>query len=195
MKHYLRFILLLSIVVTCTIRGLTQDANPRSKGLSAPAPQIETSYDQVKNITTVRLAPMQIYGEPLTSSSYRGASEARIYASFTYPGRTLTAPPKRVLFSLISTAVNWKYTDFHQLTAEVDGKHLKLDALEHVPSFSVGDYVRQEIAVSLPYETYLRIATGKKVHIRMGPRKLRLGENHLLALRALARQMIPPAPM
>jgi len=53
-------------------------------------------------------------------------------------------------------------------TTEVDGKHLKLDALEHVPSLSVGDDVRQEIAVSLLYETYLRIANGKKVQIRRG---------------------------
>jgi hypothetical protein len=76
---------------------------------------------------------------------------------------------------------------------------LKLGSLEHTPSFSVNspansnsaDYIRQEIAISLPYETFLRIAQGKKVQIRMGPREFKLGENHLEALRDLASRTVP----
>jgi hypothetical protein len=161
--------------------------------------KIETSYDRAKEITTVWLIPMQVYGEPLASANYVGCDGARFNASFTYSGRTLRAQPKRVLLSLISTSENWKYTDFRKLTALVDGKRLKLGPLEHVPSFTVNapansnfdDYISQEIALSLPYETFLRIANGQQVQIRMGPREFELGQNHLEALRDLATWMVP----
>src|SRR5712691_1338292 len=176
-----------------------QDANTTLQRIFTHNGKIETSYDQVKEITTVRLSPMQVYGEPLASAKYVGSDEARFNASFTYSGRTLRAQPKRVLFSLISTSQDWKYTDFRKLTALVDGKRLKLGPLEHLPSFTVNapansnsdDYISQEIAISLPYETFVRIANGKQVQIRMGPREFELEKNHLEALRNLATCMVP----
>jgi hypothetical protein len=186
-------------VTTCATLALAQDASTTPQRIFTHYAKIETSYDQVKEITTVRLIPMQVYGEPLASAKYVGSDEARFNASFTYWGRTLRAQPKRVLFSLISTSQDWKYTDFRKLTALVDGKRLKLGPLEHVPSFTVNvpansnsdDYISQEIAISLPYETFARIANGKQVQIRMGPREFELEKNHLEALRDLAACMVP----
>lgn len=199
MKNHMLFILSFAVLITGAMLGLAQPANPTPQRVFAHDAKIETNYDQVKDITTVRLNPMQVYGEPLASRNYVGGDEARFYASFTYAGRTLNGQPKRVLFSLISTAADWKYTDFRKLTAVVDGKGLKLGPLEHVPSFTVNapanansdDYIRQEIAVSLPYETFLRIAQGRKVRIRMGPREFKLEEHHLEALRELASRIVP----
>jgi hypothetical protein len=176
-----------------------QNANATPQRIFVHNGKIETSYDQAKEITTVRLMPMQVYGEPLASSNYMGSDEARFNASFTYSGRTLRAQPTRVLLSLISTSEDWKYTDFRKLTAFVDGKRLKLGPLERVPSFTVNapansnsdDYISQEIAISLPYKTFVRIANGKQVQIRMGPREFELGKNHLEALRDLATWMVP----
>jgi hypothetical protein len=199
MKNHMRFILTLAIVTTWATFGLPQDANTTPQRILTHNGEIETSYDQVKGITTVRLNPMQVYGEPLASSNYIGSDEARFNASFTYLGRTLTVQPKTVLFSLISTSEDWKYTDFRKLTALVDGKRLNLGPLEHVPSFTVNasanansdDYISQGIAISLTYKTFLRIANGKKVQIRMGPREFELEKNHLEALRYLATRMVP----
>src|SRR6266511_2182855 len=199
MRNHMRFVLTLAIVTTWATFGLPQDGNTTPQRIFTHDREIETSYDQVKEITTVRLNPMQVYGEPLASSNYIGGDEARFNASFTYPGRTLRAQPKRVLFSLVSTSEDWKYTDSRKLTALVDGKRLKLGPQEHVPSFTVnafanantGDYISQGIAVSLPYKTFLRIANGKKVQIRMGPREFGLEKNHLEALRSLATWMVP----
>jgi hypothetical protein len=199
MTNHTRFIWLLAVVTTCATLGLAQDANTTPQRIFTHNGKIETSYDQAKETTTVRLIPMQVNGEPLASSNYVGSDEARFNASFTYSGRTLRAQPKRVLLSLISTSENWKYTDFRKLTALVDGKRLKLGPLEHVPSFTVNapanshfdDYISQEIALSLPYETFLRIANGQQVQIRMGPREFELGQNHLEALRDLATWMVP----
>lgn len=199
MKNYLRFILLLAIVISCATIGIAQNANTTRQRVFTHNGTIETSYDPVKEITTVRLNLMQVYGEPLASSGYIGGDEARFNASFTYSGRQLRAQPKRVLLSLISTSEDWKYTDFRKLSALVDGKHLKLGPLEHVPSFTVNapanansdDYISQGIAVSLPYKTFIRIANGKKVQIRMGPREFELPKNHLEALRDLASMMVP----
>ena len=199
MTNHTRFIWLLAVVTTCATLALAQDASTALQRIFTHNGNIETSYDQVKEITTVRLSPMQVYGEPLPSAKYVGSDEARFNASFTYSGRTLRAQPKRVLFSLISTSQDWKYTDFRKLTALVDGKRLKLGPLEHVPAFTVNapansnsdDYISQEIAISLPYETFVRIANGKQVQIRMGPREFELEKSHLEALRDLATCMVP----
>jgi hypothetical protein len=187
------------MVTACAALGPGQDTNTTPPGISTHQSRVETSYDQVKQITTVRLNPMQVYGEPLTSSQYIGGDEASFNASFAYSGRTLRAQPKRVLFSLTSTSQDWKYTDFRKLTALVDGKRLNLGPLEHVPSFTVNvsanansdDFVRQGIAISLPYKTFLRIANGTKVQIRMGPREFVLEKTHLEALRDLATWTLP----
>jgi hypothetical protein len=197
MKNHVRLVLTLAIVTAFATLGLGKDADITPQDISNHNGKVETSYDQVKEITTVRLSPMQVYGEPLASSKYIGGDEARLNASFTYSGRTLKAEPKRVLFSLTSTSQDWKYTDFRKLTALVDGKRLTLGPLEHVPSFTVNanansdDYISQGIAISLSYKTFLRIANGKKVQIRMGPREFELEKNHLEALRYLATQMVP----
>jgi len=199
MKNHIRFVLTLAVITTWATFGLPQDANTTPQRTFTHNGEIETSYDQVKEITTVQLKPMQVYGEPLTSPHYIGGDEASFNASFTYSGRTLRAQPKRVLFSLTSTSQDWKYTDFRKLTALVDGKHLTLGPLEQVPSFTVNasgnansdDYVSQGIAISLTYKTFLRIANGKKVQIRMGPREFKLEKNHLEALRYLATRMVP----
>jgi hypothetical protein len=188
-----------ALVIACAVAGLAQGVGPQPRKVFAQSWKIETSYDQTKDTTTVGLAPMQVYGEPLGSAKYMGGDEARFYASFTYHGQALSARPERVLVSLISTSGDWKYTDFRKLTASVDGKRLKLGPLVRAPSFtvsapsdlSVNDSTRQEIAVSLPYGTFLRIANGKKVRIRMGPREFRLEESHLEALRDLVSRMAP----
>jgi hypothetical protein len=184
------------IALTCLTLGYAQE---RAGGpLSQPGPgdntQIETSYDPVKDVTTVRLKTLQVYGEPLSSSNYKGADEARFYASFTYPGQVMRARPRRVLLSLVSTSEDWKYTDYRHATALVDGKLMRLGGLVRLPSFSIRnsarssseDYTRQEISIALPLKTFLRIAGGKYVRIRMGPREFRLSEHHLGALRELA---------
>ncbi len=199
MKNHVRFILVLAIVTACATLGPGQGPNTTPQGSSTHNGKAQTSYDQNKAITTVRLYPMQVYGEPLASSTYIGGDEASFNASFTYPGRTLRAQPKKVLFSLTSTSQDWKYTDFRELTALVDGKRLKLGPLEQVPSFTVSasanpnsdDYISERIAISLPYGTFLQIANGTKVRIRMGPREFKLEHKHLESLRYLATRMLP----
>jgi hypothetical protein len=199
MMDHVRFILTLAIVITSAVFGLPQNVNTTPQRIIVDSGEIETSYDQVKGITTVRLNPMQVYGEALTSAKYIGGDAARFSASFTYLGRTLRVQPKTILFSLISTSEDWKYSDFRKLTALVDGKRLNLGPLEHVPSFTVSasanpksdDYISQGIATSLSYKTFLRIANGKKVQIRMGPREFKLETTHLEALRNLSTRMVP----
>jgi len=199
MMDHVRFILTLAIVITSATFGLPQNVNTTPQRILKYSGEIETTYDQIKGITTVRLIPMQVYGEPHTSLEYIGGDEARFSASFTYLGQTLRAQPKTVLFSLISTSEDWKYSDFRKLTALVDGKRLNLGPLEHVPSFTVSasanpksdDYISQWIAISLTYKTFVRIANGKKVKIRMGPREFKLEKNHHEALRNLATRMVP----
>jgi hypothetical protein len=159
MKNGMRFILTLAVVTACTTLGLGQHDNTTPQQIFEHNGKIETRYDQIKEITTVRLYPMQVYGEPLASSQYIGGDEASFNASFAYSGRTLRVQPKRVLFSLTSTSQDWKYTDFRKLTALIDGRRLDLGPLEHVPSFTVNasanadsdDYIRRGIAISLTY--------------------------------------------
>ena len=195
MKNRMRILMCLAVLVTCPAPGFAQGAGAEPPRVFAHNGKTETSYDRIRDTTTVRLDPMQLYGEPLESSNYVGSDAGRFYASFTYRGRTLATPPERILITLISTSQDWKYTDFRQPTALVDGKSLKLGPLEHLPSFTVKapansnseDYVSEEIAISVPYKTFLRITNGKEVRIRMGPREFKLKETHLEALREFVR--------
>lgn len=192
-----QFLRSLAVAIMCATLALAQDARPTPEPVFVRGGKIETSYDQVKNITTVHLNPLQVYGEPLASTNYKGADEARLYASFTFPGRHLRARPRRVLISLVSTSEDWKYTDYRHAIALVDGERLKLGGLVRLPSFTIRgladsesqDNTRQEIAISLTLRTFLRIAEGKEVRIRMGPREFKLGANHLGALRELTGTM------
>ena len=195
----MRLILIVAIVMVCATLQRGQHAIKTPQRIDADNENIETSYDRTKKITTVSLIPMQVYGEPLSSSYYVGSDQASFGASFTHLGRALTAQPRRVLFSLTSTAQDWKYSDFRKLSALVDGQRIKLGAMEHVPSFTVSasanpnsdDYVSQAIAISVPYKTFLRIANGQSVQIRLGPRQFELKKNHLESLRHLATRMVP----
>ena len=199
MMDHMRFVLTLAIVMGCATFQFGQDVNQPPQRIVAQDAQIETSYDRIKKLTTVSIIPMQVYGEPLSSSHYVGSDQANFSASFTHSGRTLRAQPKRVLFSLTSTSQDWKYSDFRKLSASVDGRHLNLGPMEHVPSFKVSsgakansdDYISQGIDISVPYKTFMRIANGKEVQIRMGPREFKLTKNHLDALRDLAVRMVP----
>jgi hypothetical protein len=198
MTNPARIIRFLALIITCATLGYAQESGPTAKRAFELNREIETSYDEHKDVTTVRLSPMQVYGEPIASSNYIGRDEAQFYASFTYSGRTLKVPPDRVLISLISSSEDWKYTDFRKPLAFVDGKRLKLGPLEHLPSFTVNapasltsdDYIKQEIAISVPYKTFLRVANGNKVQIRMGPREFKLEKSHLESLRGLASWMV-----
>lgn len=205
MMDHMRLILTLAIVMGCATFQLEQDASKTQReifaetGKFAATRKIETSYDRIKKLTTVSIIPMQVYGEPLSSSRYIGSDQANFSASFTHLGRTLRAHPKRVLFSLTSTSQDWKYSDFRKLSALVDGRRINLGPMEHVPSFTVrasanansDDYISQGIDISVPYKTFLRIANGERVRIRMGPREFKLTKNHLEALRDLAVRMVP----
>src|SRR3954463_14100985 len=137
MTNPTRIIWFLALIITCATIEAAQESAPTPKRAFELNRGIETSYDEHKDVTTVRLSPMQVYGQPIASSNYIGRDEAQFYASFTYSGRTLNVPPDRVLISLISSSEDWKYTDFRKPLAFVDGKRLKLGPLEHVPSFTV----------------------------------------------------------
>lgn len=196
---HIKVILTLVILSACGPLVRAQNTSGTAHLISKYNGKIETSYDNVKDITTVRLTSLQVYGESVASSQYIGGDEASFQASFNYVGRILKAPPERVLFSLTSTSRDWKYTDFRKLTALIDGKRMNLGPLEHVPSFTVkasenensDDYITQGIVIYLPYKTFLTIANGKKVQIRMGPREFELAKNHLEALRDFVARMIP----
>lgn len=198
MKTHLHVILTLAITTGGTV-ALAGDGSEKGQWISNYKEKIEISYDDVKNITTVRLNSMQVYGEALASSLYIGGDEASFQASFNYSGRTLKAKPRGILISLTSTSEDWKYTDFRKLTALVDGKRFNLGPLEHVPAFTVNaseseksdDYISQRIVIFLSYKSFLRIANGKRVQIKMGPREFELARNHFEALRDFAARMIP----
>src|SRR4030095_6312339 len=102
MKKPMRFIVTLVIITACATLGVGQDANTMPQ--TTHNGKVDTSYDQLTGITTVRLNPMQVYGEPLSSLQYIGGDEASFDASFSYSGRTLRAQPKRIRFSLTSTS-------------------------------------------------------------------------------------------
>ena len=179
-------------------------------GAPAPTPnrkfkhrgKIKATYDKSADQTLVALFPYQI-------RAGRQGPAVRITAGFTYLGRRLTSPPDAVEFGILSVSRDgWKFDKSRELVAWADGERLELGRLEvvlarqhalRVPTFSGRDdpsspgdiFHREDLAVAIPYDLFLRIAKAGKLVLQAGQEKLTLEDEHLEALRELASRMLP----
>jgi len=51
--------------------------------------------------------------------------------------------------------------------------------------------VNEALAVSVPYETFLKIANGTSVEMKLGVKEFKLKDEHLEGFRDLASRMVP----
>jgi len=111
MKRHLvlTLIISLSLLHALPVRSFAQEPVVPPRAKYKHGKKIETEYDKVRQLTTVRLNALQLFG-------------LDVMPLFTYKGEQ-PALPKSVSFYLFSVSVGWKYDyDKPPLYAIADGK-------------------------------------------------------------------------
>src|SRR6267378_1367584 len=143
MRYGLLILIALTASTICT--GQTPQMEP-----AQPA-KIETTYDSVRDRTTVRLAPVQISGE---KDKYHSLHMA---PSFSFPGHQLQRP-SRIDFEL-QTIVKTRLLDSDlYVVFLVDGETIFLSSNRwSIPRPVPGRrWVGEHLVFNMPYETYLK---------------------------------------
>ena len=156
---------------------------PAADGQNLPAAstgqQIERSYDRFKDQTTVRLKAL------LIRQIARPREELSLSVEATYTGEQPTRP-KDVRLIFDSVAGRYLYYDKAEAHFIVDGKLIDAGTADMMNALPSPNLVKVSLALTLPFDTFVEIANGKGVELKLGPTELRLSEKDLASLRAFA---------
>lgn len=167
------------LLLTTSALTLTQICNGESL---TRTPKIETSYDSVKNKTTVRMAPMKIADE---KGLYHSIHLAPAYS---YPGREPRAP--EIIDFEVQTVVKARKLkiDLYVLFV-IDGERIFLSSSRRraiknpVPNQR---WIGEQLVFRMPVETLIKLSNAKQASIRMDGVDFELNDDHRRALRSLA---------
>src|SRR2546425_7440598 len=184
--------LLLIVLITTTICGTPRGLparGPRCTGQTpqmkpVPAAKIETTYDSIKDRTTVRLAPVQISGE---KDKYHSLHMA---PSFSFPGHEPQRPD--IIDFELETVVNARLLDTDlYVVFIVDGETIFLSSNRWgIPRPAPGRrWVGERLVFHMPYETFMKVTKAKKFEIKFDGVKFEVGEPQMQTLRELASKM------
>lgn len=141
--------------------------------------QIERRYDRFKDQTTVRLKSL------LIRQIARPREELSLSVEATYKSEQPTRP-KDVRLIFESAAGRYLYYDKAEAHFIVDGKRIDAGAAGMMNALPSPNLVKVTLALTLPFDTFVEIANGKGVELKLGPTELRLSEKDLASLRAFA---------
>jgi hypothetical protein len=156
--------------------------------------KIETTYDKFKDLTFVELQDMRVgdgvYLALITTARGLGmpSTEGSVYMAFTLYNAT------------------WHCLDGCQVTFLVNGRRVDLGVAENLSrKVSQGSVycnrwgcdkptisVIERIGVSVPYETFSKIAFATSVEFQAGTDEAVLSDNHLAAIRDFASRFVTP---
>ena len=171
--------LLILAVVTTTPIYSGQNSRP-----AAPqAAKIETSYNNSKDRTTVRLAPVQISGEKDKYYSLQ------MSPSFSFPGHK-PATPSIVDFELQTVVKGRLSTDLYVVFI-IDGETVFLSSNRWAIKRPVPGrvWMGERLVFRMPYETFVKITNAREFQIEFDGVKFSVGETQKRALRELLNYM------
>lgn len=147
--------------------------------------KIETSYDADKDVTTVRLAPVQISGE---NGKYRSL---QMLPSFSYRGTELRTP-EIIDFELRTVVKGRLDTDLYVLFV-IDGEKVFLSSNRWAIKRPVPGrvWMGERLVFRMPYEIFVKITKAKALEIRFDEVRFSFSEEHLRMLRAFGEHMQP----
>ena len=205
MKKLLPYFIVLVLVLGLGVVH-AQDKTPPlvAKRKFAHDAQIETVYDKTKDQTAVVMRwyrvdwpdPDKRHLNPL-GLPYE---KLDIQAAFGFGGRSLTATPESVQLEIRIQYLGgskFKARDTPILMAIVDGESISLGSTLLIANKT---WVEIDGGIQLSFERFsahfkyiglLRIATARKVSLKIGQVEFDLQERHLEALRDLASRMVP----
>lgn len=150
---------------------------------------IETVYNKEKDETKVELKRMSV-----SVVTFPNNPQLHLTAYFTYPGKDRAKPESVVLgFVAFSTNHVWKFKDERDLFAMLGSEKLSLGTAELLDSRNQSDYVKEVMAMYVPFETFVRVVNFDKdrLNMQLGNVKFELKKNELEALRDLASRAEP----
>ena len=162
----------------------------QDKGIvPSPPAKIEGKFaisDVGNERTVVALAHQKVGGE--------NACAIWVSAGYMYIGKSL-GPPERVYISFVRDTTDepklLKSETERTLVLILDGEALKLGPMPSVKEVTTGySLVTQGLMLQVPYETFRRITSAKKVGVNLGPLTFSLTEQNLQDFRDLQARML-----
>ncbi|MGA9995982.1 MAG: hypothetical protein WBP93_11245 [Pyrinomonadaceae bacterium] len=138
--------------------------------------EITDKYDRFKDVTVVRTSRMLLRG---------GRRSIRTSAEYSFAGKTPMKPEKVSLYFHASAARPIFREDDLELNFLVDGERIAAGNMRLSDEEKTKSTVRQTVLVNLPYETFARIANGKRVELQIGTLEYKMTDTHLDAFKQL----------
>lgn len=193
-----RILTLLCLLILTASYNWAQDSNATSKKRSSDKVAVKSKYDSLKNETAVLIDPVLKLDE--NNSNYWVA----LTAGFTYPGQSLRVSPKSVELGIVTVSpYKWQFDKVkdRELKFIVDGEQIIIGTLDRVdfrtvPFNSIFSdrtelYFEEKLAGVISYETFQKIANGKKVVMKIGRDDSKLNRQNLEVISELASKMEP----
>jgi hypothetical protein len=152
--------------------------------------KITAVYNERIDTTVVRFGPMHLVnfktGSPFSYAIEDG--ELRLSAFFTYKGKTFVKPESiALIFLSVNVPTNrWELSTRKDMEIMADDAHWSIPTVHVVESKNSGNLVIESLGVSIPCESFAKIANSKKIKLRLGDRKFDLAKEHSATLRDLA---------
>ena len=157
------------------------------------------AYDKFKDLSKVEVGPFTMTG----NMEALFGSIISFYSLFEFDGQQLKSSPKTVALIFLSQSNDWRFLYDQDVYAIADGERMKLgtgarDSRINVPRGPATGFgnvsVSESIGIEIPLDIFKKLATSKKVEIKVGPRPLEFKEEHLQALRDMYALSQPDTP-
>jgi hypothetical protein len=170
---------LLLMVLLASATCFAQSPQPE-----APTVKIETTYDSVKDRTTVRLAPVKISGE---KDKYHSL---HMMPSFSYQGHEMKRPS--IIDFELQTVVKVRLLDSDlYVVFIIDGETIHLSSSRSAIFRPVPGrrWMGERLIFRMPYETFFKITKAKHFGIKFEGVQFEVGEPQMQALQELFSKM------
>jgi hypothetical protein len=188
----------ISSALAAILISATLCASQNTNSNSAPKPEaktnnhIKTKYNQSKNETTVSLKTLALtnsVSREITSESDFGNLDLDV--SFTYQGKQPSKAVENATFKFKGTAKNQYFQKSQNLVAVIDDASGIVLGPTSYNSNSQTFYFEEIMSISIPYAAMQRFVSAKTLGLHLGARNIRVTEDQLTDLRAMAAMMTP----
>src|SRR2546421_4047938 len=194
MKHLITISNAAVVILLAATLSVSQNTNSNS----VPKPEaktnnhIKTKYNQSKNETTVNLKTLALsnsMNREITRESEFGNLDLDV--SFTYQGKQPSKAVENAAFKFKGTSKNQFWQKSQNLVAVIDDASGIVLGPTSYSSTSQTFYFEENMSISIPYEAMQRIASAKTLAFQLGTRNIRVTNEQLSDLRAMATLMTP----
>ena len=178
MKRVLKLILFAALLLISapSLRAQTPELKPPEKRSFKHGVKIFQDYVALADQTLVKSQNIRVMRDK--------TGPIQMSAEFTSPGQRIVRPAS-VLLEFISSAKSQRYEPSTILTLVVDGEEISFNTTNRVLFIYRGGFV-ETMVTPLPYNTFLRVANSRAVHVKLGPTEFTLDEKAMEVLRDVA---------